>query len=244
MIAVLRLLLVALLLPVALAALGWTAFTPRRSASRARAVATQQLPLVLDPGERVEATMEASRREAWRYFHPTAGILAATDRRLLWIGVVPRGMIEWSGAEPPIIETASWMHDSVVIAPTRLLIGGRGLAIRAGPGAPATRLAVRGDPGAERPAVLTVAERRQAALREQAERERLAQERAAWLARQPAYHTVAPGEALISIAAQYGLSPESLQALNGLPTSRIRSGQRLLVKPGEPDPPGFVPPPQ
>lgn len=94
------------------------------------------------------------------------------------------------------------------------------------------RFAVRSSDAQSRQAVLTTVERRQSELRAEAERERAEQERLAWLARQPVYHTVQPGDAVISIAQQYGLTPDSLRALNGLTSDRIRVGQVLLVKPG------------
>nr|MBA3558920.1 LysM peptidoglycan-binding domain-containing protein [Gemmatimonadaceae bacterium] len=77
-----------------------------------------------------------------------------------------------------------------------------------------------------------VMDRRLAAIRSEAERERRQQEYAAFLARQPVYHDVKFGEALSSIAEQYGLSPDSLKMLNGLTDDRIKAGQRLLVRPG------------
>ena len=103
--------------------------------------------------------------------------------------------------------------------------------MRAAPGAEATRFAVRPADAPTRTAVLTTLERRQTELRAEAERERAEQERLEWLARQPIHHTVQPGEAVISIATRYGLTPDSLRALNGLTTDRLRVGQVLLVKP-------------
>lgn len=229
----LRGILVLLLAPVALVALGYVAYMPRSSPRVARAEAVRQLPFVLDEGERVAATTPAVRRPWWRYFHPVTGVLAATDRRLVWVGVAPRAVIEWSGTEPPPFEIAAWPYDSAVVTPTRVMLGvSRGLAVRDAPGGAATRFAVGAADAGTRQAVVATLERRQAEMREAAERERQEQERLAWLARQPVYHTVAAGEAVSSIAERYGLTPDSLRALNELTSDRIRVGQVLLVKPG------------
>jgi len=44
------------------------------------------------------------------------------------------------------------------------------------------------------------------------------------------YHTVKKGETLTSIANKYGTSVEKIKKLNGLNTSLIKSGQKLIVK--------------
>jgi LysM repeat protein len=38
------------------------------------------------------------------------------------------------------------------------------------------------------------------------------------------------GETLFSIARKYQTTPEAVQKLNGLPTPRIKVGQRIVVK--------------
>jgi hypothetical protein len=226
-------LLALLLIAVALGALGFVGYAPRVSSTVARARAARQLAMVLEPGERLEATTPAVRRPLWRYFHPISGVLAATDRRLIWVGSIPRALIDWSEAGPPIYEISAWTYDSAIVAPTRVHLGvSPGLAVRAAAGAPVMRFGVRTIDVESRRRVVNTLERRQAAVRAAAEREREEQERAAFLARQPVYHTVAPGDAVSSIAARYGITPDSLRAWNGLTSDRIRAGQRLLVKPG------------
>jgi hypothetical protein len=229
----LRTIVALLLVPIALMALGFVLYAPRSAISTSRTTAERQLAEVLDEGERVASLTPAIRRPLSRYFHPIAGVLAATDRRLVWVGVAPRALIEWSAVEPPVFDIASWPYDSAIVAATRVHLGvSSGLAVRAAPGAAATRFAVRAADAPTRTAVLTTLQRRQTELRAEAERERAEQERLERLARQPVHHTVQPGDAVISIATRYGLTPDSLRALNGLTTDRLRVGQVLLVKPG------------
>ena len=52
------------------------------------------------------------------------------------------------------------------------------------------------------------------------------------VAEKAVWHVVAVGDALGSIATRYGTTEAELTALNRLPTTTIRIGQRLLVKQG------------
>lgn len=228
----LRVLAALLLVPVALATLGFVLYAPVLPVRVARAMSARQLAMVLDEGERLERTTPALRRPLWRYFHPIAGVLASTDRRLIWVGVAPRAIIDWSGGkEPTRFEIRDWSYDSLMVADTRVHLGvSQGLAVRASPEASALRFAVRGVDAPTREAVVAAIDRRQEEMREAAEQERIEQERAAFLARQPVYHTVVRGEAVSSIAARYGITTDSLRLLNGLTSDQIRVGQELLVK--------------
>ena len=215
---------------------GWMLYAPRLGAAAAEGMARRELALVLDAGETVEQSARVSRRLWWNYYHPIRGVLAATDRRLIWVGVVPKGVLERDPDEPTAFDVKTWAYDhdadSVSARPVRVFPGAtRGIAIAA----PANRaaFAVAGREWPRVAQVTGVVERRQAALREQAERERQAQEYAAWLARQPVYHVVRRGEALLTVAARYGLTPDSLRTLNDLPSDRIVAGRRLLVKPAQ-----------
>ncbi len=82
--------------------------------------------------------------------------------------------------------------------------------------------------------VLSLVERRQAALRAASEAERRAAEATAAASRRAIYHLVQRGEALDFIARRYGVPTDSLVKWNALATTRITAGRRLLVKPGTP----------
>jgi hypothetical protein len=71
----------------------------------------------------------------------------------------------------------------------------------------------------------------QRTMREDGEAVRLARLAAIERARQPIWHVVSRGEALLSIANRYGTSPERLRELNRMTSDRIRAGDSLLVKP-------------
>jgi hypothetical protein len=71
----------------------------------------------------------------------------------------------------------------------------------------------------------------QRTMREDGEAIRLARLAAIERARQPIWHVVRRGEAVLSIANRYGTSPERLRELNRLTSDRIRAGDSLLVKP-------------
>jgi LysM repeat protein len=47
------------------------------------------------------------------------------------------------------------------------------------------------------------------------------------------WHVVAAGDALSSIAARYGTTEAELTALNQLSSTTIKTGRRLLIKPGK-----------
>ncbi|MEJ7809266.1 MAG: LysM peptidoglycan-binding domain-containing protein [Gemmatimonadaceae bacterium] len=215
----------------ALALAGYALYVPRTGAATARRAARQELTRVLDAGEVPEQSAYASQRHWWSYFHDTHGVLAATERRLIWVGVAPRGLIERDAGDPAAFDVKTFAYDSVTAVPARSrLWTGRGLALSTRGARELYAVSAREWPNVRR--VTSVIERRQATLRAEAERERKAQEYAAWLARQPVYHVVQRGEALSTIAVTYNITPDSLRLINELTGDRIKVGQRLLVKPG------------
>ena len=196
-----------------------------------RRAAQAELALVLEPGERALREVFVSQRHWYHYFREMHGVLAATDRRLIYIGVEPAPLLPRREFEPQAFEEQAYAWDTLTaVEPERVFFNtARGAVVRGREGT--QTIAVSG-PQAERlESVASFVETRIQALRIQLERERQARIAADIEARKPRFHTVRRGEALISIAEQYGVTPEQLREWNQLPNDRIRAGQTLMVKP-------------
>jgi hypothetical protein len=211
-------------------AVGFFLYTRREDVRGARQAARQELEMMLQPREKVEHVAYVAQRRWWDYFRETHGVLAATDRRLLFVGVPPREIITPERG-PQVFEQKAFPYDRPLVAERgRVFLGtSRGVVLLAG-GEKETFAVDRSDEPVIDSVLGTVAHV-QLALREQAERERRAQLYTAWIASQPLYHRVVRGEALISIALRYGTTPELLKEWNGLRNDVVKAGQRLLVKP-------------
>jgi hypothetical protein len=212
------------------AALGFFLYTRRVDVRGARQSARQELAMMLEPGERVEQVAFVAQRRWWDYFRETHGVLAATDRRLLFVGVPPKEVMSPESG-PQVFEQRSFPYDRPLrVERGRVFVGtSPGMVLRGGAAKETFAVAAADRPGVD--SVLAVVGRVQTAMREAAERERRAQIYASWIARQPLYHRVERGEALISIAVKYGVTPEQIRAWNGLGSDVVKAGQRLLVKP-------------
>lgn len=184
-------------------------------------------------GEVLLAETPAFRREWTHYFGATRGVLAATDRRVLFVGAPPQGPTpDRVLGEPPIIEQVSFPLGPGMAVSVSERFGGRARGVE-------VRVPGRDEFFAVAPARLARAEQlvravaaQQETIRLAARRAREARLRADWLAALPVYHVIRPGEALETIARSYRLSVDSLRALNGLAATRIRAGDTLLVTPG------------
>ena len=190
-----------------------------------------QLERVLQPDERVLARAQVTQRHWWDHFRTTPGVVAATDRRLVYVGTVPPALFR-PGDDPPSYEEWSFPYDTALTARLGAGVAGavQGLVVRA-PGDRVWRLGV---PGGERPRAEAVARAvvAQQALRvAEARRQQAAFDSIAALPPPPPQtHRVRPGETLYGIAAQYNVTPEVLQAMNALTGPRIRIGQELVVR--------------
>ena len=194
-------------------------------------IANRELELVLEREESIEHRVPVMQRHWWNYFRVTHGVLAATNRRILYMGVPPEELFPHE-AEPLELEQASWRYDvPLAVRRDRVFFDTRaGITLvgdhTSGTFAIASRDAPRLD------SVLAVMSRSQAVIRASQEAERRAAEAAAEAARQPIYHLVRRGETLEQLAQRYGAELDSLRAWNELRTDRIKVGERLLVKRG------------
>jgi hypothetical protein len=213
-----------------LAIIGMLLFIHRGDAEGSARVANREVELMLERGETIDWRAPVMARHWWHYFRVTHGVLAATNRRLLYVGVPPEEILPRE-PEPQLLEESSFLYDRPIdIWRGRVFLGTlTGIIIRA-PG----ELRTFGVAASERPrldSVLTIMTRRQKAIRDSDEAERQKALAEAEAARKPIYHVVVRGEALELIARQYNVTVEQLQLWNDLPTPRIRVNDSLLVKP-------------
>jgi hypothetical protein len=199
------------------------------SARAARRVADREVQMTLEPGERVEGSAHVAQRHALDYFRETYGTLAATDRRLIFIGVLPRDFLE-PERDLPAFDVQTFLYDTSLAMRGARVFRGRAFGVVLHDSAGNRQFGVT---RAEWPRVQQVMRHvnaRVLAVQQSVERERTAIAEAA--ARPPVrdYHTVKRGESLIAIARLYETTPESLLVLNALPDSSIRAGQSLLVR--------------
>lgn len=205
-------------------------FIHRGDAEGSARIANREVELMLERGEGIDWRAPVIARHWWHYFRVTHGVLAATNRRLVYVGVPPEDILPRE-PEPQLLEESSFPYDRPIdVWRGRVFLGTvSGIVIRA-PGAMRT-FGVTSAERARLDSVLTLMTRRQQAIRDSLEDERQRALAAADSARQPIFHVVQRGEALELIARQYNVSIEQLQAWNSLDSPRIRIGQRLLVKP-------------
>ena len=197
----------------------------------ARRAAAQEARVLLEPGERIEREVNVSQRHWYHYFREMHGVLVATDRRLLYVGVEPEALLPSREFVPQAFEEHAYAWDTLTtLQRERVFFNtARGAALRGREGRQVFAVS-----SAEQDRLADIASyvaTRNQNLRAQAERERQARAAAEFEARKPKFHVVQPGEALISIANQYGVTPEQLREWNSLEGDRIRVGQSLMVKP-------------
>jgi hypothetical protein len=216
-----------------LAALGGVAISLllyRGDAEGAARTSNREIEFLLQHGELVEQRVPVMQRHWWDYLRLTHGVLAVTNRRLLYVGVPPEELLRRE-PEPPELDEKGWAFGSALDARSgRVHFGTR-------PGVVITLDGVR-EAFAVSPrnlsrldSALQLVRTRQEEYRLTQEAERRALEAATASARRAIYHLVRPGESLEVIAGRYGTHIDSLRRWNALRSDRIQAGRRLLVKP-------------
>ncbi len=189
--------------------ISWGANVADRDESRA--LARRELPAILTPGESVWQTVPAAEQDWHELFRATYGILAVTNRRVLFVGARPENALPPDGTRAIAVESFPYDDTGFTIAPARIPPVGAGVRVTS----------------AEDRRELAVAPQEHRRLRSLVA---LATLRAAAIASARAYYTVRRGDALVTIARRYGTTAARLRTLNHLADDRILVGQELLVR--------------
>ena len=211
--------------------------TYRTEPRDARVFTERELRLtVLQPGERVEHLVSVWQRSPLDYYRATRGVLVLTDRRMVYLGLVPRDFVASPDAPPAFVQKEIPVDTLVSIESGRTFFF-IAKALHIDTPAEDIALGVPAESWSHADALRKTLERRhkgiyaegarQGALRKAVtEAEKLANADAA----KPRHHTVMRNETLFSIARKYQTTPEAIQQLNSLPTPKIKVGQKLVVK--------------
>jgi hypothetical protein len=204
----------------------------------ARAIAERELEVnTLQPGEHVYRMVSVFKRPAINYFRATRGLLALTNKRLIYLGLEPRDLLAAPDLPPTFEERDFPLDTTVHVSSGRTFFGiakavvietpneSLRLGVPSGAWPRADLLIVAMNVRRDK-AVVLAAQQRQSLVKAEAERKAAEAER-----RKAKYYTVRKGDALGSIATIWNTTPDKLRAWNRLPDNRIRVGQVLLVKP-------------
>jgi hypothetical protein len=217
---------------VALLLFGYFFFMRHVDAPKAYTAADRELNGgMLHFAEKVERKAKVFMRRPSDYYRGANGMLYATNDRLIFIGVAPASKFESEDA-PPVILSQEFPNDTLLGMNARRLYLMTAHGVRVShPGVPRGEFAaVRGQEANLDSLVDYVNEVHAAQRREAASERRLRQAVAALIA-EPIYYTVKRGDALFSIARKFETTPEKIQQWNQLPDTRVKIGQKLLVKP-------------
>ncbi len=204
----------------------------------ARAIAERELEVnTLQPGEHVYRMVSVFKRPAISYFRATRGILAITNKRLLYLGLEPRDLLAAPDLPPTFEERDFPLDTTVNVSPGRTFFGlAKAIVIKT----PNEELRLGVPSGAWPQAdilIVAMEVRRDKAIVASAEQRKFlakaeAQRKAAEAERRKAkYYTVRRGDALGSVATMWNTTTDRLRTWNKLPDNRIRIGQVLLVRP-------------
>lgn len=194
-------------------------------------LANRELGYVLQPGETILERVAVRQRHWYHYFRVEHGVLASTDRRMLYVGVPPEPLLPRE-PEPPELDEAVFRYEQPLDVDWRER--GRfpgGSQVRLVAPRESRRFALNTSQRARMDAVLGVLAARQASARSVSEAERQRDLALAVTARAPRYHVVVRGDALELIGQSNDVPVDRLLEWNRLDGPRIRIGQRLLVKP-------------
>ena len=206
-------------------------YVHRQDAGEGQRQADLEVLRTLGTDEQVLARARVTQRHWWDHFRATQGVLVATAGRVLYVGAVPPALLRPNATTPPAFEVRSFVYDTSLSATRQRVWFGtsRGLVLHT-PGNTAT-FAVRTPQRSLADSIVRLVEGRRLARVAAVASERFSFDSVAALPPPPPEeHVVRPGETLIGLAAQYGVTPDQLKLMNGLTEDRIRINQRLVVK--------------
>lgn len=185
---------------------------------------------VLHYGEPAERIARVYQRRGTNYFRAANGLLVATPERLLFVGVEPRDKLAGEDA-PAAIITSDFPNDTLLtVAPQRIYaLTAPGVVVRRGQRR--EEFAASSGYAAELDSLASYVEARHAAERRAVAADRELHQTIAAVLRRPLRYVVQRGDALSTIAARFGATPEEIRSWNHLPSDRVRLRDTLLVKP-------------
>jgi len=188
---------------------------------------------VMQYGEKVQRKAKVFVRRPSDYYRGANGMLYATNDRVIFVGVAPGSKFESEDA-PPVILSQEFPNDTLLRMDSRRLYFLTAHGVRVShPGVPRGDFAaVRGEESAL-DSLVGYVNGIHDAQRKEAARERRIRIAVAALVKEPLYYTVKRGDALFSIARKFEATPEQIQQWNQLQDTRVKIGQRLLVKPAK-----------
>jgi hypothetical protein len=185
---------------------------------------------MLQYGEPIVRLAHVYIRRPTSYFRGAVGVLAATPRRLLYVGLEPRDKLASADA-PSAILTSEFLNDTALTIRLHrvYLFTAAGITLHR-LNREETFASARGYE-AELDSVAAFAQRQHAIARAQAARERVLRAQVDSILRLPLHYEVRRGDALSTIASRFGATQDEIRRWNGLTGDRVKIGQVLLVKP-------------
>lgn len=198
----------------------------------ARTAAEQELRALLAPDEVIVASTFASQRRWTDVWRESFGIVAATSRRILYVGAPPTPLLRPREDGPMELLVESYPYErSFVIEPRDVFFGRlRGLALRT-PLAQVDFLISGGEWNAAQ-AVAKAALKSQQQLTVEAENQERFNRAPAPEAEVYVPYIVKRGETLTGLARRMHTTPDVLRQLNQLRDDNIKFGQRIRVPRG------------
>lgn len=194
-------------------------------------IASREMRSALSYNEKVAVAARVYMRMPTNYYRKTPGILAISNRRLIFVGVEARDKLAGPDAPTPIVTYEFPLDTNTTVRRKRLeLLTRNGISI-----ADSNRIlsvAEYSDENYRIDSIAVIARRVQDSIKKMSAYEMALRQRIDGMLGTPLYYRIKRGDALISIANKFGTNPDSLKSWNSLTSDRIRIGDTLLVKPG------------